>query len=86
MIDLLAAIAVDFVGAISPKFKEDTRRSLAQARRDDEHRQARHTAMEVQLDTAMDLAIAGTDQFLLESDPKLFNRNRKRRGLPPMAA
>ena len=86
MLDLLAAVVIDVAGLFSPNCKEDTRRQLAHARRGEKQTQERYTALEAQIDTAMDLTIYETDRILLELDPKCLNRNRRRYGLPPVKA
>jgi hypothetical protein len=89
MLDLLTAIFIDAVGLASPKSKEDTRRSLADARRRDHHQRQRHQAIDARIDAIVDSTMGGTDQVFEGLDPLYkhrLNHHRRAGGLKTVIA
>lgn len=89
MLDILAAIFIDSVAAVSPRSKEDTSRILAEARGRDQHARDRHYWMAAQIDAVVDSTLAENDRILLGLDPLCRRRldcHRRRYGLPPIDA
>jgi hypothetical protein len=89
MLDILAAIFIDGFAAISPTFKEDNRRGLAEARQQDQTGRARHYAIAAQIDAVLDSTMIETDLALQGLDPLYqvrLNHHRRRYGLRPVKA
>ena len=85
MLDILAAIFIDAIAAVSPTSKEDTRRSLAAARRRDQRERERHYAMAAQIEAAVDSTMAESFRILQGLDPvyqRGLNQHQQRYGLP----
>lgn len=89
MLDILTAIFIDAVGTVNPIIKEDTSRSLAEARRQSHRQRERQYGMAAQIDAAIDSAMAESDRVLQSLDPLYrhrLNHERRQYGLPPIAA
>ena len=87
MLDILAAILIDGIAAISPTFKEERNRRLAGARRQNQTDRARHYAIAAEIDAVIDSTLIETDRALQQLDPRYqvrVNNHRRRYGLPPV--